>query len=102
MRIALAQLNPTVGDLAGNRRLVEEAAAKAVAERADLVVLSEMVLTGYPPMDLLEREGFVRDQLRELEALLPASRDVAIALGAVLPGEGREPPRLQNLSLIHI
>lgn len=100
MRIALAQLNPTVGDLAGNRRLVEEAAAKAVAERADLVVLSEMVLTGYPPMDLLEREGFVRDQLRELEALLPASRDVAIALGAVLPGEGREPPRLQNAAVL--
>ncbi len=55
MRIALAQLNPTVGDLAGNRRLVEEAAAKAASERADLLLTSEMVLTGYPPMDLLER-----------------------------------------------
>ena len=69
MRVALAQLNPTVGDLAGNRRLVEEAAAKAASERADLLVAPEMVLTGYPPMDLLERDGFVRDQLRELDAL---------------------------------
>ena len=88
MRIALAQLNPTVGDLAGNRRLVEEAAAKAASERADLLVAPEMVLTGYPPMDLLERDGFVRDQLRELDALAASSRQVAIALGAVLPVEG--------------
>ena len=88
MRIALAQLNPTVGDLAGNRRLVEEAAAKAATERADLLVAPEMVLTGYPPMDLLERDDFVRDQLRELDALAASSRQVAIALGAVLPIEG--------------
>ena len=81
MRVALAQVNPTVGDLRGNRQLVEEAAAKAASEKADLVVLPEMVLTGYPPMDLLEREGFVRDQLRELERLEQASARVAIALG---------------------
>ena len=72
MRIALAQVNPTVGDLTGNRRLVEAAAAAAAAEGADLVVLPELVLTGYPPMDLVERDGFVRDQLRELDALLAA------------------------------
>jgi NAD+ synthase (glutamine-hydrolysing) len=100
MRIALAQVNPTVGDLAGNRRLVEEAAAKAASERADVVVLPEMVLSGYPPMDLLERRGFIEDQLRELDALLPASRDVAIVLGAVLPGEGAEPARLRNAAVL--
>ncbi len=100
MKVALAQVNPTVGDLSGNRRLVEEAAAKAAGERADVVVLSEMVLTGYPPMDLLERDGFVRDQLRELDALLPASKSVAIALGAVLPGEGAGPARLQNAAVL--
>ncbi len=80
MRVAIGQLNTTVGDLAGNRRLVEEAAAKAASERADLVALPEMTLTGYPPMDLLERDGFVRDQLRELDALLPASRRIPAVL----------------------
>ena len=100
MKVALAQLNPTVGDLAGNRRLVEEAAAKAASERADLLVLSEMVLTGYPPMDLLERDGFVADQLRELDALLPASRRVPIALGAVLPAEETGPKRLVNAAVL--
>ena len=99
MRIALAQLNPTVGDLAGNRRLVEEAAAKAAGERADLLVVPEMVLTGYPPMDLLERDGFVRDQLRELDALAAASGRVAIVLGAVLPAEGPE-RRLHNAAVL--
>jgi NAD+ synthase (glutamine-hydrolysing) len=87
MRVALAQVNPTVGDLAGNRRLVEEAAAKAAAAGAHVVVLPELVLTGYPPMDLLERDGFVRDQLRELGALETASREIDLVLGAVLPDE---------------
>jgi NAD+ synthase (glutamine-hydrolysing) len=100
VKVALAQVNPTVGDLAGNRRLVEEAAAKAAADSAQLVVLPEMVLTGYPPMDLLEREGFVRDQLRELESLLPASKRITIALGAVLPGPERDGKRLQNAAVL--
>jgi NAD+ synthetase len=100
VRIAIAQVNPTVGDLSGNRRLVEEAAAKAESERADVVVLPEMVITGYPPLDLLEREGFVRDQIRELEQLAPASRRVPILLGAVLPSEAAGPAHLQNVALL--
>jgi len=100
MRVAIAQVNPTVGDLAGNRRLVEEAAAKATSERAELVVLPELVLTGYPPMDLLEREGFVRDQLRELDALLPVSERVAIALGAAVPAEESRPRKLHNAAVL--
>ena len=100
MRIALAQLNPTVGDLTGNRRLVEEAAAKAAAAGAELAVFPEMALSGYPPMDLLERSGFVEDQLRELEALAPVSRRIAIALGAVLPCERRGGKRLQNAAVL--
>ncbi len=100
MRVAIAQVNPTVGDLAGNRQLVEEAAAKAVSERADLVVLPEMVLTGYPPMDLLERDDFVRDQLRELDALLPMSRNIPIVLGAVIPHQETGRARLQNAAVL--
>ena len=100
MRVALAQINPTVGDLAGNRKRIEEAAARAANERADLVVLPELALTGYPPLDLVEREGFVRDQLRELDALAAASRGVAIALGAVLPTERREGKRLANAAVL--
>ncbi len=99
MKIALAQVNPTVGDLQGNRRLVEEAAERAVQARADLVLLPEMVLSGYPPMDLLHREGFVRDQIRELDALLPTSMSVDIVLGAVLPADDDPRGRLLNAAV---
>jgi NAD+ synthase (glutamine-hydrolysing) len=100
MRVALAQINPTVGDLAGNRGRVEECVRKAEAAGAELVVVPELALTGYPPMDLLERDGFVRDQLRELERLEPASRGVAVVLGAVLPVEPRGSKRLSNCAVL--
>ncbi len=96
MKIALAQLNPTVGDLEGNRRLVEDAAREAAAAGAELLVCPEMVLTGYPPMDLLGRSGFVDEQLAQLDALAAASNDIAIAVGIVLRTESPGPNELLN------
>jgi len=100
MRVAIAQVNPTVGDLRGNRGLVEEAAEKASGAGADVVVLPEMVLTGYPPMDLLLRDGFVYDQLRELDALLPASKRIPILLGAVFPAAGGRAGQVRNAAVL--
>lgn len=82
MKIALAQVNPTVGDLAGNARLVLEAARTAAARGAELVVSSELVISGYPPKDLLLRAGFVTECERvvaELARELPA--DVGVLVG---------------------
>ena len=59
LTIALAQLNPTVGDVAGNARLVLEARAQAAALGAQLVVPPELVLSGYPPEDLVLRPAFL-------------------------------------------
>ncbi len=59
MRIALAQLNPIVGDVAGNAALVLEAIKHAKSQNADVLVTSELVLIGYPPRDLLWRQGMV-------------------------------------------
>lgn len=100
MKLAIAQVNPTVGDLSGNRGLVEAAIDKARAAGADLLVLPEMVLTGYPPMDLLERDGFVNDQLRELERLEAKSRDITIVLGAVLREPEGRPKALTNSAVV--
>ena len=55
LTIALAQLNPTVGDVTGNTDLVRRARDNAAARAADLVVLSELVLVGYPPENLVLR-----------------------------------------------
>jgi len=78
LKIALAQLNPTVGDLRGNAELVRAAAAEARQSGAELVVASELVISGYPPKDLLLREGFVAacdqavDELARSLAQFPA------------------------------
>jgi len=69
MKIAIAQLNPTVGDIAGNCELVYAAASRAREAGADLLVVSELVVSGYPPKDLLLREGFVAACDRAVTAL---------------------------------
>jgi NAD+ synthetase len=69
MRIALAQLNPTIGDFSGNRARIVETTRQAAARGADLVVLSELCLCGYPPLDLIERPDFLEHNLDALEQL---------------------------------
>jgi NAD+ synthase (glutamine-hydrolysing) len=69
LRIGLAQLNPTVGDLNGNRRCIGSAAAKARDQGVDLLVVPELALTGYPPEDLLLKASFARANQRALEQL---------------------------------
>lgn len=60
MRVAIGQINPTVGDLRGNSLLVDQAHAAAVSRNSHLLVLPELAICGYPPKDLLLREGFVQ------------------------------------------
>jgi len=69
MRIALAQINPTVGDVVHNARKIEDFIGQAKRRGAGLVVFPELALVGYPPKDLLLKPGFVEDNLRALRAL---------------------------------
>ncbi len=69
MKIALAQLNPVVGDLTGNAELIITAAQEAYAAEAHLLVTSELIICGYPPKDLLLRDGFVEACDRAVETL---------------------------------
>ena len=75
VKVALAQLNPTVGDLPGNTRLLVDAARKAHAGGAQLVVAPELALTGYPPEDLLLRPAFMQACAEALQALALALAD---------------------------
>ncbi len=71
LRLALAQLNVTVGDLDGNRRLIEGAIRQARAAGADLVIVPELAVTGYPPEDLLLKPSFITRNLATLRAIAP-------------------------------
>src|SRR5438067_8731571 len=81
MRLALAQINPIVGDLDGNRALILERLEDAKASAADLVVFPELAVTGYPPEDLLLRPGFVRAAERSLEQIARAARGTVVLVG---------------------
>jgi NAD+ synthase (glutamine-hydrolysing) len=73
LRVALAQVNVTVGDLEGNSRKILAAMRQAYEARAHIVCLPELALTGYPPEDLLLKPGFVADNLRKLHELVSES-----------------------------
>jgi len=89
LKIALAQINPTIGDLRGNSRKIEEACLSARREGADLVVFSELVLTGYPPRDLLYKPDLISEGEKALEFLVEGIQGPAVLMGHVgrRPGE---------------
>ncbi|MGD0815110.1 MAG: NAD+ synthase [Verrucomicrobiota bacterium] len=92
MRIALAQINTTVGDLAGNEAKILEGARRAQAEKADVVLFPELTTTGYPPRDLLLKPDFIVKNLAVLHRLAAASAETALVVGFV--GEnGNRPGR---------
>jgi NAD+ synthase (glutamine-hydrolysing) len=83
VKLALAQINPTVGDFEGNRRLVLDAVAAAEARGAELAMFPELALCGYPPKDLLERPAFIEAGRASLDALAAAlaGRQTAALVG---------------------
>jgi len=83
MKIALAQINPTVGDFAGNVARIVEYAQQALKRGADLVVFPELAVCGYPPRDLVERPGFIRKSEAELERLAGLLPPIAALVGYV-------------------
>ncbi len=76
LRVALAQINVTVGDLEGNAQKILASMQQAHAAGAHIVCFPELALAGYPPEDLLLKPGFVDDNLRKLHELIKASRDL--------------------------
>ena len=83
LRIALAQINPTVGDFAGNTARIIAAISRAKAAEADLVALPELSITGYPPEDLLLKPQFIEANLRALNDVVAASSGISVIVGFV-------------------
>ena len=101
MRIALLQINPTVGDLAGNARLIAEAAREAARQGANLAVTPELALVGYLPRDLLLSHGFIR---RSWDVLADLSRELAgappVLVGLAEPNPSDEGRPLYNAAVL--
>jgi NAD+ synthase (glutamine-hydrolysing) len=87
MKIGIAQINTTVGDLEGNRALVIDAYRKLSETGAELVVFPELVVCGYPPRDLLLKSRFVADNIASLQAIAAASGEVPLIAGFVARNE---------------
>ncbi|WP_028313647.1 NAD+ synthase [Desulfatibacillum aliphaticivorans] len=83
MKIALAQINPIVGDFKGARSKIQEFAQKAKNLSCDLVIFPELSVCGYPPRDLLERKSFIRACQNTVQSLLDDIHDIGVILGFV-------------------
>ena len=86
-RVALAQINLTVGDITGNTSRMVECLHQAVEAEADLVAFPELATTGYPPEDLLFKKSFVDANVAAMEQVVAESRGVVVVLGYVQPRE---------------
>jgi|TARA_B100000315_G_scaffold205674_1_gene199537 NAD+ synthetase len=92
MKIAIAQINPIIGDFEYNFDRIKDFSEKAVALSCDLVVFPELVVSGYPPRDLLERNDFIEANLACLNRLVDSIRGIGIICGFVEknpPGKGK-------------
>jgi NAD+ synthase (glutamine-hydrolysing) len=85
VRIALAQINTTIGDFSGNSAKIVSYAKRAQAEGAGLVIFPELSICGYPPRDLVERPAFVRRNQEVLCKIADAARGIAVICGFVSP-----------------
>jgi NAD+ synthase (glutamine-hydrolysing) len=90
MKIALAQINTTVGDLAGNEAKILAAYQRGIEAGVELVMFPELTVTGYPPRDLLLKKSFIAQNLAALERLAAATGQTAMLVGYV--GENKNRP----------
>lgn len=85
MRIALAQFNPTIGDVEGNVALIVERVRAARAERSDIVLFPEQAIIGYPAKDLLLRRELIAANVAALDRIAVETRDIAVVVGFAEP-----------------
>ncbi|MGP8174251.1 MAG: NAD+ synthase [Terracidiphilus sp.] len=102
MKIALAQINPTVGDFTGNLEKIIAASRRAAALGARLTVFSELAICGYPPADFLEKPSFLARCRTAVDELAAATRELQTALlaGVALPAEGESGKPAVNAAVL--
>ena len=83
LRLAMAQINTTVGDLDGNTARILEYVRKARSQQADIVVFPEMAITGYPPEDLLFKPSFIQSNIERMREVVANSQGITVVVGFV-------------------
>lgn len=100
MKVALAQINPTIGDFNSNVAKIVDFGKRAAAAGARLVIFPELAICGYPPMDLLLKESFVKANLQALEKVKKALPEIAVLVGYVDPNPGTGRPVFNSCALL--
>ena len=83
MKIALAQMDPIIGDIEGNRRKIIDGYNKAIDEKVDLVIFPELTITGYSPQDLIERKTFRNTVTEVTKEIASITSDVGLLFGTI-------------------
>jgi NAD+ synthase (glutamine-hydrolysing) len=96
MRLALGQINPTVGDFSGNAAKIVDFARKAQSAGASLVLFSELSVCGYPPRDLVERPSFLAHNRESVERIAAETRGIAVICGLVTPAQAETGKSVMN------
>jgi len=96
VKIALGQINPTVGDFNGNSAKIIDFARRAQAEGAGLILFPELSVCGYPPRDLVERGSFVAHNREAAERIAAETRGIAVICGLVTPAQAETGKSVMN------
>ncbi len=87
MKIALGQINPTIGDFSGNSKKIIESSRQALAQGAEMILFPELAVCGYPPRDLLEKPAFVERNQQVVKEIAQAVPQITIVCGFVSPAK---------------
>jgi len=100
MRIRLEQLNPTIGDIKGNREIIIDALRRAESDQIELLIIPEMVTTGYPPLDLLESDYFRQCCYESNDLIIRETGLTALLFGTVTANEKKTGRKLYNTAIL--
>jgi NAD+ synthase (glutamine-hydrolysing) len=96
VKIALGQINPTVGDFKGNREKIIAFSRRAQNSAAGLILFPELSVCGYPPFDLVERPSFVAQNRESVECIAAETRGIAVICGLVTPAQAETGKKVMN------
>ena len=100
MKIALGQINPTVGDFCGNADKILDYAGRAKKRGADVILFPELAICGYPPRDLVEKPSFVQQNTETLERIARQTQGISVVCGLVTPAKSETGKSVMNSAAV--